>query len=59
MGFDDIDKRFRPKPKLELECECCQKSTGGVKTRFGGGLSETGTPMCDECYAQWEQWSLG
>lgn len=47
MGFDDIDKKFRPKALIELECEDCQ-AVGDI-LHAAHSEREGGAMLCPTC----------
>lgn len=50
MGFDFVDKKFRPKEPIRLECQCCEKPGPTVVYRQGEGVV-----LCDDCYNEWSK----
>jgi hypothetical protein len=54
VGFDDIDWRFRPKPKppIVLECEHCGTSEGDIIRRENFYREETAV-LCVTCWKNW------
>lgn len=51
MGFDRIDRQFRPKPPIKLECQWCQSTDDSVKARKHPSYEEPFV-ICDRCAGQ-------
>lgn len=48
MSFDAIDRQFRRKEPIKLECTGCSRTTSDVRTRHG---IEDEPVLCDACHA--------
>jgi hypothetical protein len=49
FGFDDIDKKFRPKEPIKLECVGCGTTEGIRMTELYGEKQE----LCPDCRPMW------
>lgn len=61
MGFDNIDKQFRPK-LIKLECARCQATAGvemeNSRTQYPDPADNAPVPLCRDCaqehHAHWD-----
>jgi hypothetical protein len=48
MGFDQVDRQFRPPQPIKLECQWCRSTDDTVKARPHPAY-ETDFVLCDAC----------
>lgn len=50
MGIDDVDRAFRPKAPIKLECQKCEQPKPDVSRRYGTWFTDVGMDVvCEAC----------
>jgi hypothetical protein len=56
--FDQIDRQFRPKEPVKLECqgEGCDKAGDDVRRRDNMFRPDVSEVLCERCWYNWAPW---
>lgn len=53
VGFDDDDRRFRPKATIQLECIKCGETGADVRRRAHWHYPKAEAVTCQRCWHVW------